>query len=77
MYNQDFCKRLKKARLNTGFTQKEVEKETGIKQSNIAKYENGQLEPDIEKLGILIDFYGEDANYILGTRGKNKYIAFS
>lgn len=72
MYKNDFPHRLKKARLKTGFTQKEVERETGIKQQNLSKYENGTLEPDIEKLGTLIDFYEEDANYILGTRGKNK-----
>lgn len=72
MYKDDFCKRLKKARENTGFTQAEVAAETGIKQSNLSKYENGTLEPDIEKLATLIDFYTEDANWILGTRGKNK-----
>lgn len=72
MYANDFKERLKKARNNAGFTQREVEAETGIKQSTLAGYEIGRTEPDIETLSKLIDFYGEDANYILGTRGKNK-----
>jgi transcriptional regulator with XRE-family HTH domain len=72
MYATDFKERLKKARNNAGFTQREVEAETGIKQSTLAGYEIGRTQPDIETLSKLIDFYGEDANYILGTRGRNK-----
>ena len=69
MYKETFSSKLKKARDLTGFTQREVEAETGIGQSTLAKYENGKLEPDIEKLGKLIDFYETDANWILGTKG--------
>lgn len=72
MYNNGFAERMKKARLKTGLTQREVAKETGIPQSTIAYIETGKREPDIEKLGTLIDFYGENANYILGTRGENE-----
>ena len=72
MYKESFAQKMRKARIETGFTQREVSKETGIPQSTIAYIETGKREPDIEKLGILIDFYQEDANYILGTRGKNK-----
>lgn len=72
MYKQGFAERMKEARIKTGFTQREVSKETGIPQSTIAYIETGKREPDIEKLGQLIDFYGENANYILGTRGNNK-----
>ena len=53
MYAEGFPSKIKKARETTGFTQREVAKETGINQSSIAKYETGKLEPDIEKLGIL------------------------
>ncbi len=72
MYKETFAERLKKARQNTGFTQKEVEQETGIKQTLISRYESGALEPNIEILGTLIDFYQDDANYIIGTRGNNR-----
>ena len=69
MYRESFPSKLKKARFDTGFTQREVEQETGIHQSQIAKYETGKTEPDIEKLGILADFYGVSADWLLGTRG--------
>lgn len=69
MYRESFPSKIRKARNNTGFTQKEVEKETGIKQSTLTKYENGKLEPDPEKLGILADFYGVSVDWLLGTRG--------
>lgn len=69
MYVETFAQRLKKAREDTGFTQREVAKETGITQSVLARYETGKLEPNIEVLGILIDFYNVSADWILGTRG--------
>ena len=43
MYRESFPSKIRKARNNTGFTQKEVEKETGIKQSTLTKYENGTI----------------------------------
>lgn len=68
MYKEIFAERLKEARKKTGFTQTEVSKETKIPRSTLANYELGRTEPDIETLGILIDFYEEEAHYILGTR---------
>lgn len=70
MYAEIFASRIKKARENTGFTQREVAKETGIIQSTIAKYEIGALQPDLEKLGTLADFYGVSVDWLLGTTGK-------
>ena len=72
MYKQTFPERIKKARQDTGFTQKETATETGIPRSTLANYESGRTEPDIETLGKLIDFYGADANWILGTGKKNR-----
>ena len=69
MYVETFAQKLKKAREDTGFTQREVAKETGITQGVLARYETGKLEPNIEVLGILIDFYNVSADWILGTRG--------
>lgn len=70
MYAEAFPSKIKKARQETGFTQREIEKETGISQSQLAKYETGKLEPDIEKLGILADFYGVSVDWLLGTKGE-------
>lgn len=72
MYAEGFASKLKKARINTGFTQREVERETGIQQSSLAKYERGNQEPDIEKLGILADFYGVSTDWLIGTNGNRK-----
>lgn len=72
MYRETFPAKLKKAREKTGFSQREVQKETGIHQSQIAKYENGKTEPDIEKLGILADFYEVSLDWLIGTNGGPK-----
>ena len=69
MYEEGFVSRLKHARHRTGFTQREVAKETGIPHSTIANYETGRTQPDIENLGILADFYHISLDWLIGTRG--------
>ena len=69
MYKEGFASKLKKARANTGFTQREVSKETNITASVLARYETGKLEPNLEVLGILADFYGVSVDWLLGTAG--------
>ena len=67
MYVETFSKRLTEARKKTGFTQIEVANETKIPRANIASYEIGRTQPDIETLGKLIDFYEVNADWLLGT----------
>ena len=69
MYAEGFASKLKKAREKTGFTQREVARETRIPQSTLANYETGRTQPDIENLGILADFYEIDLNWLFGTAG--------
>ena len=69
MYRETFPQKIKKAREETGFTQREVAKEVNLPQSTIAKYETGNLEPSLETLGILADFYGVSVDWLLGTKG--------
>lgn len=69
MYREGFPSKLKKARNNTGFTQREVAQETGITASVLARYETGKLEPNIETLGILADFYNVSLDWLVGTAG--------
>lgn len=71
MYAESFASKLKKARINTGFTQREVAKETGIPQSTLANYETGRTQPDIENIGILADFYEVSVDWLFGTKGFN------
>lgn len=72
MYVEALPLKLKKARENTGFTQREVAKETQIPQPTIARYEKGTRLPDPEKLGILADFYGVSVDWLLGTKGEQE-----
>ena len=67
MYKENFHIRIKRARLETGYTQKQVSDLTGINRSSITKYELGQLEPDMEKLGIIAQFYNVSINWLLGV----------
>lgn len=71
MYKETFSEKLKKARQQTGFTQREVAKELKIPYSTLANYEVGRTEPDIERLGILADFYQVSLDWLVGTKGKN------
>ena len=71
MYIETIPQKLKKARLDAGYTQIQTSEITGIPQNNICRYEKGERQPDLETLCKLIDFYEIDANWILGT-GKGK-----
>lgn len=69
MYAEMFPIKLKKARKDAGFTQKEVADELKIDRSQIARYETGKTQPDIETLGKLADFYGVSVDWLIGTKG--------
>ncbi len=84
IYSEGFSSKLKKSRLDAGYTQKEVEIETGISQSALTKYENGRIEPNIETLGILADFYQISTDWLIGIKNhdlnskvKHGYISIS
>ncbi len=67
MYKQIYPEKLKKARENAGYTQKQIEELTGIPQPILSRIEKGQREPNIENLCTLIDFYEVSADWVLGT----------
>ena len=71
MYKEAFAQKLKKARLEAGLTQQEVEQMTGIKQDTLSKYETGKREPNIETIGTLCDLYYISSDWLIGTRGNN------
>lgn len=72
MYAESFPSRLKKAREEAGYTQAQISKITGIDRTALSKYERGLLQPDIEKIGTLADFYEVSTDWLIGTRGRNK-----
>lgn len=67
MYRELLGEKLKKARTEAGYTQRQIADLLKINQSQLSKIENGQIEPNIETLGTLIDFYEINANWLLGT----------
>lgn len=67
MYKEVFALRIKAIRLELGLTQIQVSNETGIDQSRISKYETGELQPDLEKLGILANYYQVSIDWLLGN----------
>lgn len=66
MYKENFPLRIKKARINAGYTQQQVSDRTGIKRASIAKYETGVAEPNLETLATLAQFYNISLNWLLG-----------
>lgn len=69
MYIETFAKKLKKARMDLNYTQRDIEAELGIRQATLASYEIGRTQPDIETLGTLADFYGVSTDWLIGTKG--------
>lgn len=69
MYKEIFAEKLKKARSDTGLSQREVAKELNLSKSTIASYEMGRTEPDIETLAKLADFYQVSTDWLLSTKG--------
>lgn len=62
-----FANRLKQARKKAGLTQEQVSFEIEISRSNISKYENGDISPNIKTIKALIKLYKVDANYLFDT----------
>lgn len=60
----EFARRLKLARKTAKMSQEEVSLKINISRSNISKYENGDLEPNIETIKKLIKIYKTNANYL-------------
>lgn len=61
------AEKLKKARKKSGYSQLQVSLKLNISRSNISKYENGLLEPNLSTMQKLIKLYNVDANYIFDT----------
>ncbi len=57
---------LKALRINKYLTQKDVAKLVGVNQTTYGRYELGQIEPNIETIMKLADYYGVSIDYLLG-----------
>ena len=72
MYKEMIPQKLKIARQEAGYTQKQIAELMQISQNSICRYELGEREPDLETLCRLIDFYEVNADWILGTGKRPK-----
>lgn len=72
MYKEMFGKKLRQARIEAGYTQKEVEELAGVKQNQLSHYENNLREPDIETIGKLAEFYEVTTDWLFGIGNKKK-----
>ena len=64
--------RLKQLRKEHKLTQVELQMRTGIEQSLLSKFENGERVPPTETLITLADFYNVSIDYILCRTGDPK-----
>lgn len=71
MFKENFHNNLKRARQAAGYTQQYVADYLSTSRSNITKYENGTLEPNIEAIGQLAELYNVSADWLLGIIKKN------
>lgn len=66
MFKENFANNLKRARKNSKLTQQEVADTLNTSRSNIAKYEIGTLEPNIETIGMLAELYNVSTDWLFG-----------
>ena len=57
---------LRKLRLEAGVTQKQLAEAVSVSQQSINKYENHNIEPDIETLIRLSDFFHTSVDVLIG-----------
>ncbi len=65
-------KNIKLIRVINDYTQLKVQMETGIPQSMISKYENGDLMPTTENLMILARFYNTSLDFLMDLTDERK-----
>lgn len=68
---------LKKLREEIGVSQRALADAVGVSQQSINKYENHKIEPDIETLVRIADFFDTSVDYVIGhTSIKRKYAEY-
>lgn len=60
-------KNLKKLREEAGVSQKTLAESIGVSQQSINKYENHNIEPDIETLIRIANFFNTSVDYVIGN----------
>ncbi len=63
---------LRMLRLERRLSQMQVQKETGINQGELSKYERGQTRPTMENLLVLAAYFGTSLDYLMGLTDERK-----
>lgn len=71
MFKENFIVNIKRAREEKDYTQQYVADIIGVSRTNITKYENGQLEPSIEVIGLLAELYNVSTDWLFGIKKHN------
>lgn len=71
MFKEIFCQNLKRAREDKKYTQQYVADVINTSRTNITKYENGTLEPNIETIGELAELYNVSTDWLFGIKKTN------
>ncbi|NLI40308.1 MAG: helix-turn-helix transcriptional regulator [Caldisericales bacterium] len=64
--SESIGQRIRVLRQKLNYTQTQVEKATGIPQSNLSEFENGKLVPTIQTLFKIARFFGVSIAYLVG-----------
>ena len=57
---------LRRLRIEAGVSQKSLAETIGVSQQSINKYENHKIEPDIETLIRIADYFKTSVDYLVG-----------
>lgn len=71
MFKETFVQNIKRARESSNMTQQYVADVLCTSRTNITKYENGTLEPNIETIGQLAELYNVSADWLFGIQKHN------
>lgn len=67
-------KNLKKLRNEQGISQRELADIIMVSQQSINKYENHNIEPDIDTLIKIADYFDVSIDYLVGRKFNSKYL---
>lgn len=71
MFKENFVRNIKHARESAKMTQQYVSDVLSISRTNITKYENGSLEPNIETIGQLAELNNVTTDWLFGIKKTN------
>lgn len=67
-YMKNYGEILKEHRIERGKTLREVERDTGISNANLSRWESGKVLPNIDFCVKLADYYGISIDELIGRK---------